>query len=103
MELERQTSELEKADNFPDASNSEVTKLREQLLKHHNDLAQADERQYQLQYKMETLEEELKIVQREYNRLPKQGEIEKKIKELQNGTEEMKKEIVQRQTEKKTL
>ena len=30
-------------------------------------------------------------------------EVEKKIKELQNGTEEMKKEIVQRIAEKKTL
>ena len=52
-ELEHQTVELEKADNFPDTSNSEVAKLRQQLLKHHNDLAQADERQYQLDYKIE--------------------------------------------------
>ena len=54
MELERQTVELEKADNFPESSNSEVTKMREQLLKYNNDLSQAEERQYQLEYKMET-------------------------------------------------
>lgn len=102
-ELEVQRVELEKGDNFPESSNTEVSKLREQLLKYHNDMSQAEEKQYQLEYKIETLEEEKKIIEREYNRLPKQGEIEKKIKELQAGTEEMKKEIVQRQIEAKTL
>ena len=53
QELDRQKVELEKADNFPESSNSEVSKLRQQLLKHHNDLAQAEERQYQLDYKIE--------------------------------------------------
>ena len=52
-EMERQRSELEKADNFPEAYNSEVSKLRQQLLKHHNELAQSDEKQYQLDYKIE--------------------------------------------------
>jgi len=102
-EKERQVGELQKADEFPNSSNTEVTKLREQLLKYNNDISQAEERQYQLEYKIETLEEERKIIEREYNRLPKQGEVEKKIKELQNGTEEMKREILQRQAEKKTL
>ena len=53
MELEGQKTELEKADDFPDNSNSEVSKLRQQLLKHNNELAQAEERQYQLDYKIE--------------------------------------------------
>jgi predicted nucleic acid-binding Zn-ribbon protein len=51
--LDRQKTELEKADNFPESSNSEVSKYREELLKHHNELAQADERQYQYEYKLE--------------------------------------------------
>ncbi|BFZ08931.1 hypothetical protein BsWGS_11970 [Bradybaena similaris] len=102
-ELERQKVELEKADNFPENSNTEVSKMREQLLKSNNELAQTAERQYQLEYKIECLEEEKKIVEREYNRLPKQGEVEKKIKELQNNSEELRREIVQRQIEAKTL
>ena len=52
-ELERCKIELEKADNFPDSSNTEVSKLRQQLLKYNNDYAQAEERQYQFDYKIE--------------------------------------------------
>jgi hypothetical protein len=51
--MDRQKVELEKADMFPESSNTEVSKLRENLLKHNNDLAQTDERQYQLEYKLE--------------------------------------------------
>ena len=53
-EKERQVGELQKADEFPNSSNTEVTKLREQLLKYNNDISQAEERQYQLEYKIET-------------------------------------------------
>ena len=53
IDLDRQRSELERADNFPDSSNTEVSKLRQQLLKYNNDLNQAQERQYQLEYQIE--------------------------------------------------
>ncbi|KAH9508117.1 hypothetical protein Btru_054756 [Bulinus truncatus] len=102
-DLDKQCEELDRGDNFPDNSNTEVSKMREQLLKYNNDLIEAEEKQYQLEYKIECLEEEKKIIQREYSRLPKQGEIEKKIKELQNSNEEMRKEVLQRQNEVKTL
>ena len=52
-ECEKQRVELEKADNFPDNINTEVSKLRQQLLKYRNDVTQAEERQYQLDYKIE--------------------------------------------------
>ncbi|XP_069141238.1 coiled-coil domain-containing protein 146-like [Argopecten irradians] len=103
IELERQRSELEKGDNFPDSSNTEVTKMRQQLMKHNNEYAQILEREYQQQYELETLSEEKKIMEREYSRMPKQWEIEKKLKEIQAASEDMKKEIVQRQMEAKTL
>ena len=48
--VEQQKVELEKADNFPDNSNTEVSKLRQQLLKYNNELKQSEERQEQLQY-----------------------------------------------------
>ncbi|XP_052779091.1 coiled-coil domain-containing protein 146-like [Mya arenaria] len=102
-ELERQRSELERADNFPDSSNTEVSKLRQQLLKYNNDLKQAQERQYQQEYQIEISTEEKKLMEREYARMPKAGEIEKKMKELQAACDDMKKEIVQRQLETKTL
>ena len=51
--LDKQKVDLEKADNFPDNSNTEVSKLREQLLNYNNQLAETDEMNYQLQYKLE--------------------------------------------------
>lgn len=102
-DLERQKSELERADNFPDSSNTEVSKMRQQLLKYNNELKQGQERQYQLEYQIEISKEEKKLIEREYARMPKAGEIEKKIKELQTACDDMKKEIVQRQLEVKTL
>lgn len=53
LELEKQKAELEKADNFPESSNTEVTKMRQQLLKYNNEYKQAQERQYQLEYQIE--------------------------------------------------
>ncbi|XP_013383517.1 coiled-coil domain-containing protein 146 [Lingula anatina] len=103
MQLEGQKVELEKADNFPESYNTEVSQMRAKLLKYNNELAQAEDRDYQLAYKLENLEEEKKILQREYERLPKQEEIEKKIKELQNAADELRKEIAQRQIEAKNL
>ncbi|XP_064633168.1 coiled-coil domain-containing protein 146-like [Lineus longissimus] len=102
-EMDAQRGELEKADNFPDSSNTEVSKLREQLLKHNNELAQSEERQYQLEYTIECLKEEKKLIDREYSRMPKAGEVEKKIQELQVATNDLKKEIAQRQQEAKNL
>lgn len=53
QELEKQRVELERADNFPEAYNTEPAKLREQLLKYVNELAETEERQSRLEYKME--------------------------------------------------
>ena len=53
-ELDRQKSELDKADGFPDGNQtSEVAKLRTQILQYNNELAQTDDRQYELEYKVE--------------------------------------------------
>jgi predicted nucleic acid-binding Zn-ribbon protein len=50
--LAQQKQELDKADLFPENSNTEVSKLRQKLLQHNNDLAETEERQYQLDYKI---------------------------------------------------
>lgn len=103
QEVQRQRAELEKGDSFPDGDNTEVNKLRQELLKHHNELAQADERQYQLEFKLEGLREEKMMLERDYARMPKPGEIEKQVKELQKSVEELKVEIAQRTIDCKSL
>ncbi|XP_015758024.1 PREDICTED: coiled-coil domain-containing protein 146-like [Acropora digitifera] len=103
QEVQRQRSELEKGDSFPDGDNTDVNKLRQELLKHHNELAQADERQYLLEFKLEGLREEKVMLEREYSRMPKPGEMEKQSKELQKSIEELKVEIAQRTIDTKNL
>lgn len=51
--LEGQGQDLEKADNFPEGTDSDVSRMRQQLLKYRNELAQIEERQYQHEYKIE--------------------------------------------------
>lgn len=103
QEVQRQRAELEKGDNFPDGDNTEVNKLRQELLNHHNELAQADERQYQLEFKLEGLKEEKVMLEREYSRMPKPGEIEKQQKELQKSIDDLKKDVAQRTVDIKGL
>ena len=52
-QLAQQKHDLEKADTFPENSNTEVSQMRETLLNYHNDLAATDERLYHLNYKMQ--------------------------------------------------
>ncbi|XP_054752363.1 coiled-coil domain-containing protein 146-like [Lytechinus pictus] len=101
--LEKQTVELEKADNFPDSSNTENSKLRAKLLKHNNEIDQAEERNYQYEFKIESLQEEKRMLEREYDRLPKKEEIEKRTKELNKNVDELRQEIGQRKLEAKNL
>jgi len=51
-QLAQQKYDLDKADMFPANSTSEVSQMRESLLSYHNDLAETDERLYQLHYKI---------------------------------------------------
>ncbi|XP_033110097.1 coiled-coil domain-containing protein 146-like [Anneissia japonica] len=101
--LEQQNAELEKADNFPESSNTEVTKMRVQLLKHTNELNQSEERKYQFEFQKESLQEEKRMLEREYSRLPKKDEIDKQTKELTKGIEDLRVEIAQRKLEAKNL
>lgn len=101
QEVQRQRAELEKGDSFPEGDNTEVNKLRQELLNHHNELAQADERQYQLEFKLEGLKEEKIMIEREYSRMPKPGEIEKQQKDLQKSIDDLKKEVAQRSVDLK--
>uniref|UniRef100_H2Z879 Coiled-coil domain containing 146 n=1 Tax=Ciona savignyi TaxID=51511 RepID=H2Z879_CIOSA len=102
-ELEKQRLALEKADHFPENIDSEVGKLRQELLKRHNDIQQIEEREYELHYKIDSLEEEMRLLQREYERVPKKDEVEAKKREIENQTEQQRKENAQRVLELKNL
>ena len=72
--LEGQRQQLETADAFPENVNtSDTAKMREQLLRATNQMAEIEERRYELEYRLENLTEERNIIKREYERLPKAG------------------------------
>ena len=98
-----QRSELEKGEAFPDTEDNEVKRLRTELLKHSNDLAATDERLYQLEFKIGSLQEEKRLLEREYSRMPKKDEIDKQIKDLEKTIEDYRVEIAQRSHESNNL
>lgn len=101
--LDKQRQEIAKADHFPENIDSEVGKLRQDLLKRHNELHQIEERDFLLQYKLESLQEELHLLKRDYERTPKLEEIEQKKSELRTQNDVLRKENAQRQLELKNL
>lgn len=51
--LDKFRANLEDADNFPENANSEVAKMRMTLLQHNNEINQAEERNYQNDFKLD--------------------------------------------------
>ncbi|MBN3298360.1 CC146 protein, partial [Amia calva] len=102
-ELERQQKELQREEQFPEGPDTEVRSMREQLLRLLNDLQEAEEREYQVHYELDCLREEKKILEKECERVPKPGELEKKTKVLKESNEELRREIAQRRLEIKAL
>ncbi|XP_054673482.1 coiled-coil domain-containing protein 146 isoform X3 [Grus americana] len=99
VELEQQQHELEKAEQFPEESSSEVSRIRQQLLSCQNEYNAIKEREYEVQFKMECLQEEKRLLKNEYERIPKQREADKKIKQLKENCDELCKEVIQRKAE----
>lgn len=52
VEIEKQQQVLEKADEFPEGFTSEVSRMRQQLLKYQNEYNAIKEREYEIQYKL---------------------------------------------------
>uniref|UniRef100_A0A1I8FN67 Reverse transcriptase domain-containing protein n=1 Tax=Macrostomum lignano TaxID=282301 RepID=A0A1I8FN67_9PLAT len=101
LELEHQRAELGKQDNFPDNVSSEAEKFRETLLKYNNELLLTEERVYDFEYKIQCLKEERDILKREYDRIPKADDIEKRRKQLEQDTVELQDDISKRIREQK--
>ncbi|XP_073891789.1 coiled-coil domain-containing protein 146 isoform X13 [Macaca fascicularis] len=77
--------------------------MREQLLKYQNEYNAVKEREFHNQYRLNSLKEEKIIIMKEFEKIPKPGEMEKKMKILRESTEELRKEIMQKKLEIKNL
>lgn len=102
-QIQQQQFHLQQADNFPEAFSTEVSKMREQLLKYQNEYNAAKEREYHNQYRLNSLMEEKNLIIKEFEKIPKPGEMEKKMRILKESTEELRKEIMQKKLEIKNL
>ncbi|EDL03208.1 mCG120103, isoform CRA_b [Mus musculus] len=102
-QIQQQQVCLQQAEDFPNVFTTEVCKLREQLLKYQNEYTAAQEREYNIQYRLTSLTEEKSIILKEFEKIPKPGEIEKKTRLLKESTEELRKEVIQRRLEIKNL
>lgn len=76
IQLDSLNEPLSKADNYPEGYNTKADKLREQLLNANNRLLQIEERNDELSYTIESLKDEKRMLQNEYNRMPKEEVIE---------------------------
>lgn len=102
-QIQEQLVRLQEADDFPDVVSTEVSKLREQLLKYQNEYNAVQEREYHTQYRLNSLWEEKALILREFEKIPKPGEMEKKMKLLRESTEDLRKEVMQKRLEIKSL
>ncbi|NXS53714.1 CC146 protein, partial [Brachypteracias leptosomus] len=102
VKLEEQQHELEKAEQFPEESSSEVSQIRQQLLSCQNEYDAITEGEYEIQLQVECLQEEKKLLEKEYERIPRQR-VNKKIKQLKENCDELYKEVTQRKVEINTI
>jgi len=101
--VQKQQSEIEQGELFPAGVDNDVSRLRTDLLKYGNELAACNERIYQLDYNLDGLREEKRLLEKEFEKLPKKEEIDKKVKDYSQEIEELKLDIAQRLHECKTL
>ncbi|KAM5236429.1 coiled-coil domain-containing protein 146 [Ctenodactylus gundi] len=102
-QIRQQQLHLQQAETFPQAQTTEVSKMREQLLKYQNEYYAAQQRESQNQYRLDRLVEERDLLLKEFEKIPKPGEGDKKTKMLKESTEELRKEIIQKKLEIKNL
>ncbi|XP_032298218.1 coiled-coil domain-containing protein 146 isoform X2 [Coturnix japonica] len=99
VDLEQQQHELEKAEQFPEDSSSEVWRIRQQLLNCQNEYNAIKEREHGIQLRIKCLQEEKRLLEKEYERAPKQGESNKAMKKMKEDCDELDKEVTQRKAE----
>ncbi|XP_003782665.1 coiled-coil domain-containing protein 146 [Otolemur garnettii] len=102
-QIREQKIHLQQADNFPEAFSTEVSKMREQLLRYQNEYNAVMEREFHTQYRLNSLMEEKALMITEFEKIPKPGEMEKKMRVVKESTEELRKEVLQKKLEIKNL
>ncbi|XP_030004185.1 coiled-coil domain-containing protein 146 [Sphaeramia orbicularis] len=104
-ELVRLQEEMERTEeqSTSEEPESEVTKLRQQILHAYNELKAAEDRDHQTQYEMECLWEEKRYLEKENEIQLKPAELEGRTKALQDKYEDLRKEVAQRQLEVRSL
>ncbi|XP_034019857.1 coiled-coil domain-containing protein 146 [Thalassophryne amazonica] len=104
-ELKRLQAEVERMEeqSISEEPQSEVGKLRQQLLQAYIELKAAEDAEYKTQCELECLWEEKRCLERENETQPETAEVENRTKDLQEIYEELKKEVAQRQLEMRGL
>ncbi|VDP24459.1 unnamed protein product [Schistosoma mattheei] len=103
IQLDSLNESLSKADNYPEGYNTKADKLREQLLNANNRLLQIEERNDELSYTIESLKDEKRMLQNEYNRMPKEEDVINLRKQLEKSVSEVKSEMNKRSGETRQL
>ncbi|CAH8565305.1 unnamed protein product [Schistosoma rodhaini] len=103
IQLDSLNESLSKADNYPEGYNTKADKLREQLLNANNRLLQIEERNEELNYTIESLKDEKRMLENEYNRMPKEEDVINQRKQLEKSVSEVKSEINKRSGETRQL
>jgi len=101
--LEQQQAQLQEAENFPDSPENEAGRLRQEYLKKMNEMAKIEDRETNLRFQLESLSEELRLINLEFARAPKAEKIESERKKLEAEIDELKKENAQKNIELKNL
>ncbi|CAH8622301.1 unnamed protein product [Dicrocoelium dendriticum] len=103
LELNKLDELIKKRDVFPEGYNTEADLLRKELLQAENEILCKEERYDELSYIMDGLREERKILQREFNRMPKEGEIDRLRQQLEQAIEHLREDIKKQSNDGKQL
>ncbi|XP_056132649.1 coiled-coil domain-containing protein 146 [Lampris incognitus] len=104
--LEELQAEMDKAEEeiTSEVPETEVTRLRKQLLQVYNYLKSAEAKGDEMQYELECLQEEKLCLEKELKTLPKAAELDDSwVTDLRNRSEDLKKEVAERQLEIRSL
>ncbi|KAM9327651.1 coiled-coil domain-containing protein 146 [Pholidichthys leucotaenia] len=102
LRLQAQLESTEEQSTSEDPE-SEVNKLRQQLLQAYNELKAAEERDYLTQHELQSLWEEKQYLEAENEIQMKPAELESRTKSLQDKCEDLRTEVAQRQLEVRNL
>nr|XP_020455145.1 coiled-coil domain-containing protein 146 isoform X2 [Monopterus albus] len=104
-ELEKLQAEVERAEDqsISEEPESEVKKLRQQLLQAYNELKAAEDREYDTQHQVKCLWEEKQYLEKYNATQPEAAEVGSRTQTLHDKYEDLRAEVTQRQLEVRIL